>query len=253
MFAVVALWLTACNKKEDPKVGTNPPPPVDPIGKVKLEFTHAAGVNPLILDTVWYQNANGDSFTVSMFKYYISNIQLSGDDTTNYTERESYHLLNEGDASSKTFDLPMVPNGTYTRLSFMIGVDSIRNVSGAQTGALDPLKGMFWTWNTGYIFMKFEGQSPRSTAPNKSVVIHIGGYKGAYRGQRTVLLTLPNPLVVNDNHPHVHLRTDLLELFKSPNTIDFSQDNELMTPNARSKAIADNYSKMIYATLVESE
>jgi hypothetical protein len=36
-----------------------------------------------------------------------------------------------------------------TAIKFLLGVDSLKNVSGIQTGALDPAKGMFWTWNTG--------------------------------------------------------------------------------------------------------
>ena len=54
-----------------------------------------------------------------------------------------------------------MPAGNYNSLSFLLGVDSMHNVSGAQTGALDPANDMFWTWNSGYVMAKMEGASPR--------------------------------------------------------------------------------------------
>ena len=69
--------------------------------------------------------------------------------------------------------------GKYDKLQFLLGVDSIRNCSGAQTGALDPMNGMFWTWNSGYIMFKLEGNSTASTADLQRIEHHIGGYKGS--------------------------------------------------------------------------
>lgn len=55
-----------------------------------------------------------------------------------------YFLIDASDAGSTTIALQALP-GKYDQVAFTIGVDSIRNISGAQTGALDPGKGMFWT------------------------------------------------------------------------------------------------------------
>jgi hypothetical protein len=59
------------------------------------------------------------------------------------------------------FDFINVPAGTYTGMYLTMGVDSARNVSGAQEGALDPANGMFWSWTSGYIMIKAEGLSPQ--------------------------------------------------------------------------------------------
>ncbi len=45
---------------------------------------------------------------------------------------------------------------------------------------LDPTKGMFWTWNSGYLSFKIEGYSPVSTQPAHIIAYHIGGYRSAY-------------------------------------------------------------------------
>ncbi|WP_316930094.1 MbnP family protein, partial [Hymenobacter sp. IS2118] len=48
--------------------------------------------------------------------------------------------------ASQLLALKDIPVGDYQSVSFTVGVDSARNVAGAQTGALDPNNGMFWTW-----------------------------------------------------------------------------------------------------------
>lgn len=68
----------------------------------------------------------------------------------------------------------------YDSITFLIGVDSLHNVSGAQTGALDPVNDMFWTWNSGYVMAKLEGNSSSSPQMNQKFEYHIGGYSGKH-------------------------------------------------------------------------
>jgi len=153
--AVICITMNACK----PADSDNP----TPTGKVKLEFNNVVGGSNLNMNSQWYKNAHGDSFQVSKFNYYISNIQLNGPDGATYTEADSYHLLQQSDAASLSFDMALVPAKRYNSITLTIGVDSLHNVSGAQQGALDPSNGMYWSWNTGYIMLKFEGISPQST------------------------------------------------------------------------------------------
>ena len=234
--------LFSCSKKDDPK-----PAPAGN-GVVKLEFFNNVGSSSLNLDNQWYTNTNGDSFKVSMFNYYISNIKLTGPAAA-YAETESYHLLQQSAPSEMAFDLAAVPAGTYSSITFTIGVDSLRNVSGAQTGALDPAKGMFWSWNTGYIMLKFEGISPKSTQPGNALIFHAGGFSGDNSVVRTVTLDLLNPIVVNSaTENHLHLTADVLALFKTPNPIDFSLKSSMQAPGAEAKKFADNYATMFTVT-----
>ncbi len=217
-------------------------------GVVKLEFFNNVGSSILNLDNQWYLNEHGDSFKVSKLNYYISNIKLNA--TYNpYTETESYHLVQQSDASSRAFDLATVPAGTYTGLTFTIGVDSLRNVSGAQTGALDPTNGMFWSWNTGYIMFKMEGTSPQSGQLDKGLVFHFGGFSGANSVLRTVTLNFATPIkVTTSGENHVHITGDLLALFKSPNIINFANTSSVQMPGAEAKGMADNYANMFTVT-----
>lgn len=245
-FSLCSLLISSCVKKDDPIVD---PPVTETTGSVKLEFTNKVGSENLVLNTAWYTNQNGDSFNVTKFNYYISNITLNKADGSRFTETESYHLLRQNDLSTLEFDINEVPGGTYKSITFMIGVDSFRNVDGAQTGALTP-SDMFWDWNTGYIMLKFEGTSPQSTQSGDIVQFHMGGFSGANSVLKTITLPFPSDLVVNGNEPHVHLAANVLEMFKSPSTISFATVNAVHMPGANAKMIADNYADMISVTLV---
>jgi hypothetical protein len=237
--STIIMW--SCTKKDPP--ANNGPDPVGN-GSVMLEFMNKAGSADLALGGIWYLNEHGDSFKVNMFNYYISNIKINGTKGT-YTQPDSYHLIKQSLPASRTVNLAAVPYDTYSSITFTIGVDSLRNVSGAQTGALDPANDMFWTWSTGYIMLKLEGNSPRSPMPDGAIVFHAGGFSGANATQRTVTLNFPTPIVVSKSQiNHVHLDADVLALFKSPNVFDFSATYNITTAGAKAKNLADNYANM---------
>lgn len=238
------LFLTSCEKKPLPGPGPDPVD-LDGFSKVKLEFFNKVDAANLTLGTQWYKNDAGDSFKVNTFNYYISNIKLNGTKGT-YTEPESYHLIKHGVDSSRSFDLSNVPYDTYTSMTVMIGVDSARNVSGAQTGALDPIHEMFWGWKTGYIMMKLEGYSPQSTGFDSVIMYHIGGHSGKWAGQRVVTLPFANPIKVSkDGVNHVHIDANVAILFRAPYSINFHDNPVIMSIDEKSDMIATNYAKML--------
>ena len=105
----------------------------------------------------------GDSLKFDKFKYYLTNVQLKKSDGTWWKDIESYYLVDLSLLNGNIITIDNVPNGTYTEMKYVLGVDSARNNSGAQTGVLSVANGMFWSWNTGYIFLKAEGESPSFT------------------------------------------------------------------------------------------
>lgn len=246
LFTAALASLSSCRKKPDPVAGPNS-------GSLKMEFTNQMDGVGLQLGNTWYKNANGDSFTVSILRYYISNISLTTSDGQVYTEPESYHLIDQDKPESRKFTMSEVPFGRYTTVKFMIGVDSARNVSGAQTGALDQANNMFWTWNSGYIMAKMEGTSPKSTDPNHNLFFHIGGFKGATASQRWVTLTLPGTAEVRaDGTPNMHVFANLAEWFRTPSIIDFSRNSVVMNAGGVATTIADNYVDMFVVDHIDN-
>lgn len=149
-------------------------------GKVTISLEHQWETvsNDFQLNTEYTHSTTGDQLTFTTFKYYVSNLRLKKTDGTWWTHPESYFLVDLSQSSSANLILTGVPAGNYSEVSYVMGVDSTRNVSGAQSGALSTTHGMFWSWNTGYIMLKAEGTSPQATMGG-AFTYHLGGFSGA--------------------------------------------------------------------------
>jgi hypothetical protein len=157
-----------------------------------------------------YTTLLNDEVQFTTFNYYISNIKLKKADGTVWAQPESYHLLKVTDENQGLVSLNLtdVPQGEYTELTFSVGVDALRNSSGAQEGALDPVNGMFWTWKTGYMFLRGEGFYMQNGQKQGAFVYHTGD-NTAYE---TVTLALNNStLGVSGNE--WQLKADAQKLF----------------------------------------
>ena len=210
--------------------------------KLLIRFNNYAGNVVLNLDSV-YKNQLGQAFTVNNIKYYISNICLKKTDGKKHSLKE-YYLMDEQEETSKQINVSDIPEGEYNAIEFIVGVDSLHNCSGLQTGALDPVNGMFWAWNTGYIFLKFDGKSPLSKSPGNMLEFHIGGYKSPSNCIRKITLAFKTPLLIGaSSNQELNIKADVLQLFKSPSRIDFSKTSSV-TDFHKATTIADNYAGM---------
>ncbi len=165
-------------------------------GTLLIRFINTANGKPVVLTDSLYSNFFGEKYSISKLKYYISHIAVTTGNGKTNTWNDSY-LVDEN--AGETSILINTDAGRYHTIGFLLGVDSARNCSGAQDGALDPMKGMFWTWNSGYIMFKLEGYSTASTADLQRIEHHIGGYKGADNVTTYISLDVKQPqsLVIN--------------------------------------------------------
>lgn len=209
-----------------------------------LQLNHTAGSQVLEFDK-WYLNQWGEQFTVDVFRYYLSNVVLLYDSATRVYLPETYFLVDQGNKASRTIQLPKIPEGNLTGIEVLIGVDAARNYSGAQTGALDPVLGMFWTWNSGYIMAKIEGRYVKGTNPNASYIWHCGGYALPYSGIRKVNLLFPPTVIDTLQQTTIELNADVLEWFKTPHAIKIDSIPVFNDPSLVSDKVADNYADML--------
>jgi len=244
--AITSIVLSACKKEPDPIDDTDDTP-TPTTGSLKLEFDNMVGSESLVLNDSIYLNQNGDTFNVTTFKYYISNVKLYKSNGDHYDVPNSYYLIDASNPASSIVNIADIPNASYNSIEFIIGVDSTRNVSGVQSGALDPGNNMFWSWSSGYIMVKFEGTSPQSPASQNSVLYHIGGFSGTNNVLKTITPDLHGHTIdiTSTSTPEIHLMTDLLEMFKTPTNMNFATSNNIHMPGAMAKTVADNYADMI--------
>lgn len=254
--ALLALSLSNCKKDkvQEPEPAPEPTPAAT-VGNLKLHFEAMVGDSDLVFNTENYSNLAGNTFNVTMFKYYITNVKVTKMDNSVWIEPNSYHLVDHADLTSTTITIPNVPFGNYKAIEFMLGVDSARNNSGAQTGALDPANGMFWSWNSGYIMAKFEGTSPQSTATGNKLIFHIGGFSGANKTMKIITPSFNGDTakVTTTVSPEIHLSSNLLEWLESPTTIDFSTTNTVHMPGAAANTVANNYADMFMVEHIHND
>ncbi len=233
--ALTTVLVTGCKKDSDPAAPQT--------GVFSMQMENAVGDKALSLNTDAYTTAAGDRFTVSTFKYYISNVALLRADGSAYAVPGSYFLVDQAKAGSQELAMRDVPAGDYTGLRFTVGVDSARTKAGNLTGALDANNAMWWDWSQEFINLKLEGTSPQS--PKGGLVFHIAGFKGANGANntiRTVALPFPNGtklLIRPDHTPEIHLHVDVLGMFGGPNPVRFATVYNTMG-GAQSVKVADN-------------
>ncbi|WP_018621350.1 MbnP family protein [Spirosoma luteum] len=235
-------------------------------GKLRLAFDNRLGASDLNLRTGSYQNDAGEAFSITKFNYFVSNIRLRKADGSEYVvpQDSSYFLIQEEKPVSQTITLSNIPVGDYTSLTFMVGVDSLRSLAdiSKRTGVLDPglNDGMYWEWNSGYIFMKLEGQSASAPATqNNTFFYHVGGFGGGYNGKktinnlRTVTLSFNNDVakVQAASTPTVQLTTDALTVFNGPTKLSIAEHSSVMF-DPYSTNIANNYARMFTYTRIQT-
>lgn len=209
-FALMTFVVLGCKKDDHADHSDNS-------GHVEFTVTNKVDSTVLQIGQRIYTTSEGNNYQIDLLKYYISNFTFIKADGSEYNAG-NYDLINSGDAASYDIGLEGIPNGTYTGLRFYLGIDSARNNDLANIGDLDPATGMFWPWNTGYIFFMAEGNFITSSGNVSALRHHYGG------NPALVEIELPIDLNVNSNHRHVDLTFDLNVLYNSPTPIDLDVD-----------------------------
>lgn len=257
---LAALSLTAC--KEEDELHTSEDIDPNRKGNLMIEFDNRVGNLNLVLDSMYYFNSYNQNYSISRFDYFISNIVLINENGSKYVipQDSSYFLLKESIASSREINLSDIPEGNYVGVEFIVGVDSLRSTMSLdkRTGALDPggeAAGMYWTWNSGYIFLKMEGRFDDTTdtiVTPQMFQYHIGGFGGMNNPMMNNIKNITlnfgdDKAEVRASHgeegPQVHLYVDASKMLNGTTNIDFKTHSIVMlTPYAVN--LANNYSYM---------
>ncbi|WP_118975339.1 MbnP family protein [Taibaiella koreensis] len=254
--AFAALLVLASCKKEKNEPGFDD----QNLAPLSIEFDNIVGGQNLYLNTGSYTDAAGESFSVSLLQYFISNIKVRKADGTEYVvpQDSSYFLIKEGD-EDLSHAVVNVPEGDYTTLTFTVGVDSLRSTMDVskRTGVLDPsgsmADGMYWGWNSGYIFFKMEGLSdaaPVDPSGQHKFRYHIGGFGGynapTINNIKTITLDLSERGVAKprkDRKANIHLMVDISKVLSGSTTVSIAANPEVMFSDY-SVNIANNYAQM---------
>jgi hypothetical protein len=194
----------------------------------QLHFQFTWGKEP-IENHKKYQLNEGDWIEFDELKLYLSNYSLSKSNSG--VILKLVDLIDNENAESKVI-LDFVNINSFEDLTFQFGLDSIINTSGILDGDLDPMNGMYWAWNSGYIHLKMVGKSSQVNTAKNQFEYHIGGYRNPNKTYFSVEL----PLIGKT------LKLDLKPLFTE--TIEFQHESIIMIPSPNAKIIAESVSHL---------
>ncbi|MBI1222455.1 MAG: hypothetical protein GC180_07620 [Bacteroidetes bacterium] len=186
------------------------------IYKTELKVIPYLGGEPLSLKSV---QAN-QSLHLTTFKLYISNVLLFKKFDKELAPIAAPQLLDLSEKNILEYEDENMHLDYPDSLELILGVDSqtISNQMFFLKGDLDPIKGMYWTWHTGYVHLKMEGQYKQ-----KKFELHLGGYQGPYSSVQSLHFAM------DKNKHRYELRLHLDALFQQ-----FPDDPFIMSPGRES-------------------
>lgn len=207
------------------------------VKNIPIHFNAFFDGKPLVFEDSTYHSNNGDSIQITNLKFYISNINLTQNNAIVWTESNSYHLVDLQQLATTNWKLTVPEKLKFNDIQFYLGIDSATHAKGALGGDLDPTRGMYWTWQNGYINCKIEGQSNRCNTRNHAFVFHLGGYMHPYNCLQKIQLQVSNTNTIN-------LGLNLSDFIKQ---IDLQQQNTLMSPGTQAVDLAKLFSQTFYS------
>jgi hypothetical protein len=204
----------------------------------KLLFNAKSGNSDLILNETYYKLNKTDSIQIDVLKFYISGIEFFNNDKVVWKEKNSFHLVDFETITSQSILLNIPADLHVTKINFNLGIDSVTSTSGALAGDLDPTKGMYWAWQSGYINFKMEGTSPSCNTRKHQFQFHFGGYKQPYYNIRTITLPINN---LTDNTLKINF--NVAPFFEN---IVLSQTNSIMIPGKEAMHLSQIIAQLFY-------
>ena len=195
---------------------------------VQFSVSTTFGATPLDLVDSAFTTNDSKHLKITEVKFYLSKIQLLRNGKIVLEEKNGFHLVDAGQTNPFIIVVNNTQNISFDQVQFNLGIDSTTNVSGAMGGDLDPTKGMYWTWQSGYINFKLEGTSPLCTTRNNEFQFHLGGYQKP----NYCLQPLSFPI---KNSSKIDLNLDVQKILEQ---VDLSKTNHIMSPSAEAVLIS---------------
>jgi hypothetical protein len=162
---------------------------------LSISFFPTIGHTSIVLDSNYQL---GDiSLSISNLKFYISELALYNNDTFVAGVGKKHHLFDMELPTSGFISQEMAEPNPFNNIRFNIGIDSLTHSAGAFEGDLDPIHGMYWSWQSGYIHFKLEGTSPACPTRQNKFQIHVGGYQATNNTIRRVTLPVAASSTLN--------------------------------------------------------
>ena len=153
-----------------------------------------------------YYKLGKDSLIFHELKFYLSDFQFKQESRKHL--QVGPKLLDLEDTNSLHL-FSGFPVEEYQSIRFHFGLDSSYHVSEIVDGPLNPMNGMYWAWNSGYIQFKCTGTSSLIPLLDKTFEFHLGGYREPYETVESIQLPILGNKLILDIKPFFEQTVDL--------------------------------------------
>ncbi len=195
--------------------------PALPAATLEVAVRHSFNGEPLLLDSLRYANATGETLSFTRISYLLTGFALERDDGA-WVEIPGSRAWMDVAAHRASARFAGVPAGRYRALRFHIGPDTATNAADpAKLPGDDPLNpnlnGLHWSWQGGYIFLAMEGRY-RNAAPDlKAYTYHLARDPNRVRISLAAMIDLTHDATAL-------IDFDLGALLNAPRPLSFEKD-----------------------------
>jgi hypothetical protein len=161
---------------------------------------------------------NGVSYRIEVLRFYISEVALvkAGGSEVRFPGVFLADFKKDGPAQNVTIRRLDAPPGEYAGIRFAVGVPRELNHLDAakQKPPLGIETGMFWSWNSGYIFYKLEGRFMKEGKPS-AFLLHLGTSSFTQQVNLTDLMRGTTRIVVPAAGTSVRMGLDVNSAFSA--------------------------------------
>lgn len=193
-----------------------------------------------------YTNSSGNSLSITKLKYLLSNFSLMNSNGEEIELDSSYAFI-DNENGRLSFNLGEVEVGSYSSISFNLGVDSLINSTDPNTfpsdSPLNPIvNDMYWNWIDGFIFLTLEGIVFENGAIKDAITYHIGLNKNQIR------IKIDENFVINESG-QLEINLDVAKIFDSQTRInidDYPYVTHSKSDFGLSETVAENLKSSFY-------
>ncbi|MGJ8652929.1 MAG: MbnP family protein [Opitutaceae bacterium] len=184
-----------------------------------LSIQHTVTGQPLLLDSLRYQNSANETFSISRLSYLLSQFELQNTAGDWVEIPDSVAWIDAGTRRNQIrFDL--IPEQTFQAIRFSVGLEeSVNHSDPAQYPADHPLNPnlniLHWDWQTGYIFLALEGRYRNADGQLSGYVYHFANDPQC----TTITIGLPKDIQTDSL---LEIDFDISALLNSPSPIAFN-------------------------------
>ena len=175
--------------------------------------------------------------SISALRFYISNVRIEHERKIVWSAEQEHYLIdfNQDHLQSNNISGQEGSDLKEGVLKFVLGVDDNTSAQGIGEGPLDPIRGMYWTWQSGYINFKLEGVSNQCRTRKNKFQLHLGGFQKPYRTAQNIELKISG-----------EQKTVVFNLKKLMSTINLKEDHTIMSPNEKAVFFMESAKSCFY-------